>query len=117
MNSFPYWIGKEYKEEFAGYNFQHILKILRKEIFNHILNYDYSNVDSNNQFVCENNSFELDVFFKFYNVNEGKQKEMIEIISKELKEIKWNTQLAFNETALFIYSTDTLPSSCWSGDL
>ena len=38
---------------------------------------------------------------------------MSEIIIKELEELGWKCKLSYGQTALFIYSTENPPPSCW----
>lgn len=111
MNKFPEEIDirnkiiieQPYKKNFEDYNYNRTLNLLRKEIYDHII----SRKD-------ENDYFDIDIFFKkcnyYYKENFSR---IIKTILDELTFIGWKTQLSFGDTAIFIYSTEEKPSSCW----
>ena len=39
--------------------------------------------------------------------------EIMSIVTNELIALGWNCKYSYNDTGLFIYSTDTPPPSCW----
>ena len=111
MNKFPEEIDirnkiiieQPYKKNFEDYNYNRALNLLRKEIYDLII----SRKD-------ENDYFDIDIFFKknnyYYKENFS---TIVKIVLDELSSIGWKTQLSFGDTAIFIYSTDEKPSSCW----
>ena len=74
---------------------------LRKELYEHIL---VSN---------ENDFFDLERFKRQKKLNEQQYIDITKQIINELEKIGWNCKLSFGKTALFIYSTETCPLSCW----
>ena len=121
MDNFPKEIHIKNKLNFVNYNFNYILKNLRKNIYKHILKYTY-NLDNisdtdNITFESENNSYDLDDFFKKNKVkDEDIKNKLFTIIKKELKELGWNCQRTFRNTTLFIYSSNKTPKSCWKDE-
>jgi hypothetical protein len=67
----------------------------------------------------ENEFFDLDKFNNdtFNSFNFGKNETTFQILNdcimKELNNLGWKCQLSFADTALFIYSTEEKPKSCW----
>lgn len=107
MNNFPEFLSVSNKSNFEGINNQRILNLFREYVFLHILQNYRTERD-------ENNYVDLDVFCnKNLNRNMKLMKEMVVIVSKELEALGWKTALSFNDTGLFIYSTNNKPSSCW----
>ena len=103
MNEFPSDICVLNKDNFSEYNYNRLLGILRADIYNHML---WRN---------ENDFFDFD---KFYKLNfKTKDIDMLDkmkiVIMEELNKIGWNTKLSFGSSALFIYSSENPPSSCW----
>jgi hypothetical protein len=92
-----------YKNNFEEINYQRILELLRKEIYEHLI----SRKD-------ENDYFDIEIFCKRYNYTEKENfSKILKIVLTEITELGWKTQLSFGDTGLFIYSTKEKPSSCW----
>ena len=108
MNSFPQILKVSNKTNFAELNNERILNLFREHVYLHILKNYHSDKD-------ENNYVDLDVFCKQHlaNKNERVMKDIVTIIVNELKKLGWKCTLSFNDTGLFIYSTDQKPASCW----
>jgi len=73
---------------------------LRRDIYEHVLSYG------------ENDYFSLDKFNEHVRDMES-VKKMVEEIIPELEKLGWHCKTSYGGTALFIYSTDTPPPSCW----
>ena len=111
MNKFPDHIDirnkkpiiQPYKKNFEEYNNERILELLRNEIYDHII----SRKD-------ENDYFDIDIFFRknnyYYKENFA---NILKIVLDEISNLGWKTQLSFGDSAVFIYSTEEKPSSCW----
>jgi hypothetical protein len=115
MNIFPETLHLNNKENFKDINYNRVLCLLREEIYIHIIKYE--------TIKDENNYFDTDTFCKKYNVQHFTKSyddekislmtKMMETVIKELRDLGWKCQLSFNDTGLFIYSTEKLPPSCW----
>lgn len=89
------------KLDFSSLNYERLLCLLRKEIYDLILGRK-----------DENDYYDFDIFICKYNCKHAKD-NLISKIIVELEEFGWKTQLSFGDTGLFIYSTEDKPSSCW----
>ena len=91
------------KENFSSLWKKNRLKRLRKDLYEHILSND------------ENSYFEIDAWAKSnYDNNIETVQEMIEnTIIPELEKLGWTCKTSYGNTALFIYSTDKPPASCY----
>lgn len=99
MKEFPSHLKPCNKDKFKQYRYSRNLAYMRKEIFELVLQGD------------ENNYFDLDNFSHKYLITSERQ-QMLDVIMDELKLSGWNVKTSFAGTGLFIYSTDTPPSSC-----
>jgi hypothetical protein len=116
MNAFPESLKVSNKKKFATIKYTNTIRLLRECIYKHMLNYTY-NDDGLSSNPTENNSFDLEVFFKSNNVTNDSDKDNIfNIIKKELQELGWNCVLTFGGTTLFIYSSESFPTSCWTNE-
>ena len=62
----------------------------------------------------ENDYYDLDNFCsRHLNRDIKLMHEIMEDVINRLKVLKWNCKYSFNDTGLFIYSTETPPPSCW----
>lgn len=77
---------------------------LRKKIYEHILEEN------------ENNFFDIEKFNKKYLKNLQHTLDIIKDIIVELEDAGWKCKLSYGNTALFIYSTEKPPPSCWEGE-
>lgn len=105
MKDFPTNIGVKNKENFSELYYKKAIYTLRNELYEHIISKE------------ENSYFEIDKFQKkYYNVPD-KISEMITEVIHELNLLGWNCKLSYGGTALFIYSTEKPPPSCWDDGL
>jgi hypothetical protein len=102
MNSFPELIRVENKNNFKSIYRDLILTLLRRDICLHILNND------------ENSFFDIEQFIKRY-FDESKDdiSHFLDQMINELNELGWKCQISYGGTALFIYSGEKPPPSCW----
>lgn len=101
MNKFPDNLHVSQKGDFDKILFEEHLKVLRNELYQHII------------LGMESDFYDLDTFNRKYVKNIKRTHEMIDILVKELKELGWNTYLGFGDTGLYIYSTSKKPSNAW----
>ena len=101
MKQFPTILNVNNKDKFSDTYYNRILCYLRKEIFEHIL------INTENEF------FDLERFKKIKKLNELQYLTISKQIISELENIGWKCKLSYGNTALFIYSTDLPPPSCW----
>ncbi len=115
MKTFPTAINVKNKNSFSSYKYDEVIQSLRKSIYNHIIRYTYDIENKKDTYESENNSYELDVFFKSHSINTQEEKDKLYVnIKNELIKLGWKCELAFGGTSLFIYSSDKLPTSCWT---
>jgi hypothetical protein len=101
MREFPERLNVKNKEKFVAYHYDRVLCYLRKAIFEHMI------IEKENTYYC------LDDFARINRLdNEGIHK-MAATIIEELSDLGWNCKTAFRGTAVFIYSTDEPPPSCY----
>ena len=103
MNCFPDDINVTNLSNFHTLNLNRIKSILRQEIYDLLLTRKDENV-----------YVDLDIFLmKHCNRKACILENIVNIIRDELQNMGWNTKLGFGDTGLFIYSTETPPTSCW----
>ena len=118
MENFPEWLNVISRNDFGLFYKKQVTRELRKAIFLHILQYDFSKKDPKGElYLCENTYFELNTFWSRYPIVDSVKEEIITEITREIQKLGWKIQLTFNNTALFIFSSEKLPASCWVGDL
>jgi hypothetical protein len=100
MREFSSKLNVQNKERFAEIYYDRLKCYLRRDIYEHVLHKD------------ENDYFSLDDFNRKYNNIDLVKKAINEIIP-ELEALGWKCKSSFGGTALFIYSTETPPPSCW----
>jgi len=116
MECLPDILNVKNKFIFVNIKYKTIIKILRKSIYDHLLKYEYEN-NENDTYLCENNCFDIEVFFKENNVEKKEEKDYyFKIIKEELNDLGWNCILTFGESALFIFSTEKQPTNCWKDE-
>ena len=114
MKYFPRAINVKNKSSFSIYKYDEVIELLRKSIYFHILNYTYDIEQKKDTYDTENNSYELELFFKSYGITHQTEKDKIYLtIKNELTKLGWKCELTFGGTSLFIYSSEKLPTSCW----
>jgi hypothetical protein len=109
MKEFPNIINVKNKNHFSLYYNNTVMCYLRKEIYEHIIRED------------ENTYFDLDKFGRVYFENKKNREEilnkLVDDIIPEITNLGWNCKRSFGGTALFIYSTEKPPPSCWDDGL
>jgi hypothetical protein len=106
MKEFPDKINVKNRSKFQKIFYERMLCCLRKDIFDHIIKEN------------ENTFFDSDIWCREKLDNDTKLLEpMIEQIIKELIEKGWKCKRSYGGTALFIYSTDEPPPSCFEDGL
>jgi hypothetical protein len=114
MNKFPKEIDiknktlqvDEYHLNFKSYNDERIIKIFRNEVYDYLISRKE-----------ENDYFDIEGFCKKYNYD---RKDFISILEKvliELQKMGWKTELSYGDSAVFIYSTEEKPRSCWNDEI
>lgn len=103
MNKLDKSLNVKNKDLFNSYNDIRIKDKINQEIFDLLISRD-----------SENEYYDLDKFASInLDRNIKKMHEIMELVIIELQELGWNCKYSFNETGLFIYSTETVPPSCW----
>ena len=105
MKEFTNIINVNNKKNFPDVLFNRVICYLRRDIYEHIISQE------------ENNYFDLDVFRIKHKLDKQKILKMVETLVKELTDLNWKCKLSFGSTALFIYSTQKPPPSCWDDGL
>lgn len=103
MKTFPPTLHVSNKENFSDLNLQRTLAYMRKCIYEHMI--------SQNEEVL----FDLTEYREQYSQKNMWIENIVEPLRGELHSIGWNTKLSFGDSALFIYSTEYPPSTCWDG--
>jgi hypothetical protein len=101
MREFPPTLNAKNKKQFNELYYNRVLCYLRKKLYEHIISHD------------ENNYFELDIFQNNYKISTEDLSKMTNIVIEELENLGWKCKLSFGDSAIFIYSTDDPPKSCW----
>jgi hypothetical protein len=102
MIEFPKRLNVVNKNQFPSFFYERFICYLRKDLFEHIIREE------------ENSYFEIDNWCRKHLKNdEETMAKMIETLREELHALGWKTALSFGSTALFIYSTEEPPKSCW----
>ena len=101
MRNFPEKLSIKNKDNFSDFYYNRVLCYMRRDIYDHIISKD------------ENSYFDIDKFSKMYLNKNDVIKIMIKTIREELENLGWKTKTSYGETALFIYSSEKPPSSCW----
>ena len=105
MNCFPEVLKSENKEIFKEIYCDFVSCRFRELVYCHILLED------------ENNYFDLDVIKKTYKLTDEQHINITDNLIKELEQLGWKCKKSFGQTALFIYSTENPPPSCWDDSL
>ena len=102
MKQFPERLNVKNKEKFAEFNYERNKCYMRKEIYELMIKGD------------ENDYYVIDDFARKYLKNDMTiALKMIEEIMNELNNLGWKTKISYGGTALFIYSTNEAPVSCY----
>ena len=106
MKEFPTLLHVKNKENFSEINYERVLSIFREEIYRQIIQYK---TDAD-----ENNYFELDGFGRaYFDGDMDSIQKMAKTVVAELENLGWKCAFGFGDTALFVYSTEEKPKSCW----
>ena len=101
MKQFPNILNVDNKDMFSDILYRRYICYLRREIYEHMLR--------NN----ENDYFAIDSFATKYNIDIDMAKQMTHELIEEIQNIGWKCRLGFNDTGLFIYSTENPPPNWW----
>ena len=116
MQAFPIYLHVDNKLNLTESRYNWSLKELRKAITLHMLHYDY-NDSSHEVHSTENNYFDISDFYSTIGIKSEEERDnLYKKIEKELIAIGWKCRLSFGKSAMFIYSSDNLPSSCWEDE-
>ena len=108
MKVFPDVLNVKHKDGFPSVYYNRVMCYLRKAIYEHMISHD------------ENSYFDLEKFGRIYFTTDKREELITKMgigIKKELTEMGWKCKLSFGETALFIYSSENHPKSCWDDGL
>ena len=109
MKEFPVILSVQNKDQFPSIHYNRVVCYLRKAIYEHVIGHD------------ENSYFDLEKFSRLYFETNEKREELTKKLSDgiipELEKLGWKCKTSFGGTALFIYSTEEPPPSCWDDGL
>ena len=108
MKKFPNALNVDFKNNFSDIYNDMVLCKLRQDVFDHIIG------------ESENSYFDIDKFTTSYKHADMKcviYKQFMPEIMNELNNLGWKCKLSFGGTALFIYSSEDPPPSCWDDGL
>jgi hypothetical protein len=92
MDEFPSELIPSNVHEFEHLRSTEHLRILRKELYSHIIKGD------------ESDFYDIDAFNRKYVQNNGTTKKMINLIIEELQSMGWKTFLGFGDTGLYVFA-------------
>ena len=101
MKEFPSILNVANKDEFPDIQYNRVLCYLRKNIYEHVIRED------------ENSYFDLEKFQKIQKITVENRDKMATTVIEELVVLGWKCKLSYGSTALFIYSSENPPASCW----
>ena len=91
------------KDYFSKMNQDRLRKLLNEDIYLFLITRD-----------SENDYYDLDAFsIKYFERDIKKVQELMIDVIAQLDNLGWKCKYSFNDTGLFIYSTETQPPSCW----
>ena len=109
MKKLPIILDVKNKDMFCDIYYNRVLCYLRKDVYEHVISND------------ENSFFDIEKFARLYynnkNYNNDLRQKLTTNIKTELEKLGWKCKLSFGGTALFIYSSDNPPPSCWDDGL
>jgi hypothetical protein len=109
MKVFPDILNVKHKERFPEIHYNRVLCYLRKAIYEHIISHD------------ENSYFDLENFGRLHFRDQNNREELVTrlrlVIQPELVKIGWKYKCSFGGTALFVFSSENPPASCWDDGL
>ena len=101
MKEFPEILDVKNKENFPDLHYNRVLCYFRKSIYEHIIKEE------------EKSYFDLNTFKKKYLKKDTEMESMVKTIVEELGTLGWKCKTSFGGTALFIYSSEKPPHTCW----
>lgn len=101
MDSFPTNLTPENKDTFSELYDTYWKRCIREEIYKKIITGD------------EADFFDHDCFARKNYLNLDQIRKLMYQVIDELKELGWKIKTSYGDTAVFIYSTDTLPRGAW----
>lgn len=103
MNTLPKTLDVKNKDNFSSINYMRLQTMINEEIFNFLVSRE-----------SENEYYDLDNFCsRHLNRDIVKMNCVMEDVIHRLIKLGWKCKYSFNDTGLFIYSTENPPSSCW----
>lgn len=105
MKSFPETLGVIYKNTFQQRNYEYKLGLLRKEIYELILNAIHSNFVDLDNFCRTKLEGDKEVLC-----------EMVDTVTTELEGLGWSVNTSYGGTALFVYVGDK-PKNCYDDSI
>lgn len=108
MKELPIILHVKNKDRFSEIYYNRVLCYLRKAVHEHVISKE------------ENSCFDMEQFGRLYFNDKNRvelTKKLSVAIQEELEELGWKCKLSFGDTALFIYSTEKPPPSCWDDGL
>lgn len=109
MKEFPNILNTKHKDSFSELHYNRVLCYLRKAVYEHIISHD------------ENSYFDLEKFGRLHFKERKNREELVIklslVIQKELEKLGWKCKCSFGGTALFIFSSEKPPASCWDDGL
>ena len=109
MKEFPNILNVKNKDSFPEIHYNRVSCYLRKSIYEHIISND------------ENSYFDLEKFGRIHFKDQKNREELLNKliinVQKELGKLGWKCKCSFRGTALFIYSSEKPPASCWDDGL
>lgn len=109
MKEFPSNLNVKNKDNFPVILYNRVSFYLRKEVYEHLI-----------KIKCpenENSYFDIEKFNKKFLNDMDITQKIVSTITSELINLGWKCKLSFGGTALFIFSTEKPPPSCWDDGL
>ncbi len=101
MDAFPPELNPENKENFSSMYDRYWKRCIRDEIYKKMISGD------------ESDFFDYDCFARKNYLNIASVRTLVYEVIDELKSLGWKIKTSYGDTALFIYSTETLPRGAW----
>lgn len=101
MKNFPLTLKNENKKNFEAINYERLKCYLRRDLYEHIISH------------TQEEYFSFDTFCSNKFINNKQINKLIDDLIPELNLLGWKCQKAYGDTALFIYDSEKLPSTCW----
>ena len=103
MNNLPDILHIKNKDNFPNLKNERVKRLLNEDVFLFLIERE-----------SENDYYDLDKFcIQYLDRNMKKMQELMSDILTQLEKLGWKCKYSYNETGLFIYSTNNPPVSCW----